>query len=169
MDILEVGNVFARIAELILSQLSRPGIAMPGMNRRPNPSGSSAIAFLAERPQIDFEIDFFESLLSRVPDYAEVLRAQACNLTAKGRVKDGLRVDQLLVTIRPHDPTAHYNLACRYAILKQRDLALQTLRRAMELGYRDFRFISQDADLETIQKDPRFRELMKEFGSSQKR
>lgn len=141
---------------------------MPNSNRRSDPSRSSALAFLAERPQIDFEIDFYEALLSRVPDFAEVLRAQACNLTAKGRVKDGLLVDQHLVSIRPHDPTAHYNLACRYAILKQRDLAFQTLRRAIELGYRDFRFMAQDADLEAIQKDPRFRALLKEFGAAKK-
>jgi tetratricopeptide (TPR) repeat protein len=133
-------------------------------NRRPDSPSSSALAFLAERPQIDFEIDFFEALLGRVPDFAEVLRAQASNLTAKGRVKDGLRVDQSLVRIRPHDPTAHYNLACRYALLKQRDLALQTLRKAIELGYRDFRFMTQDSDLEAIQKDPRFRAMLKEYG-----
>lgn len=140
---------------------------MPG-SKRPNSSESSSGSFLsllAERPQIDFELDFFESLLRRIPDFAEVLRAQASNLTAKGRLKDGLKVDQQLVQIRPADPTAHYNLACRYALLKQRDLALKTLRRAVELGYRDFRFMIQDADLDTIHKDPRFRSLLKEFGA----
>lgn len=143
---------------------------MPGPNKRPNPSPDqpppgSVLAVLAERPQVDFELEFYSSLLDRVPDFAEVLRAQASNLTLKGRLKDGLRVDQHLVSIRPTDPTAHYNLACRYSLLKQRDLALQTLRRAVELGYRDFRFMLQDADLETVHKDPRFRQLLKEFGA----
>jgi tetratricopeptide (TPR) repeat protein len=143
---------------------------MPGPSKRPNPSPDqpepgSVLSLLAERPQVDFELEFYDTLLRRVPDFAEVLRAQASNLTVKGRLKDGLKVDQRLVAIRPADPTAHYNLACRYALLKQRDLALQTLRRAVELGYRDFRFMIQDTDLDSVHKDPRFRALLKEFGA----
>src|SRR5947209_11315823 len=124
---------------------------MPASNRRPNPSDQTPpgtlLARLAERPQLDFEMEFYEQLLARIPDFAETLRAQASNLTLKGLLKEGLKVDQKLVQLRPQDPTAHYNLACRYALLKQRDLALNTLRRAVELGYRDFRFMLQDADL----------------------
>jgi tetratricopeptide (TPR) repeat protein len=132
-----------------------------------HPVGSNLTA-LAERTQIDFELEFFDRLLERVPDFAEVLRAQASNLTAKGRIREGLKVDQQLVASRPNDPTAYYNLACRYAVLHQRDLALQTLRRAVELGYRDFRFMIRDADLSSIQKDPRFRQLLREFGALKK-
>ena len=136
---------------------------MPSPGRRPAES-TPLLARLAERPQVDFELEFFEQLLRSVPDFADVLRAQASNLTMKGRLTDGLRVDQKLVTLRPADPTAHYNLACRYALLKQRDLALHTLRRAVELGYRDFHYIAQDRDLDSIRKDPRFRQLLREFG-----
>ena len=98
-----------------------------------------------------------------LPDFADVLRAQACNLTMKGRMQDGLAVDEKLVTVRPADPTAHYNLACRYALLKQRDNAITALRKAVELGYRDFAFMQEDHDLDSIRKDPRFRKLMKEY------
>ena len=93
----------------------------------------------------------------------DVLRAQACNLTMKGRLQDGLVVDEKLVAVRPTDPTAHYNLACRYALLKQRDKAIHTLRKAVELGYRDFEFMQEDHDLDSIRKDPRFRKLLREF------
>ena len=81
----------------------------------------------------------------------------------KGRLQDGLAVDEKLVAVRPTDPTAHYNLACRYALLKQRDKALTALRKAVELGYRDFAFMQEDQDLDSIRKDPRFRKLMGEF------
>jgi Flp pilus assembly protein TadD len=141
---------------------------MSATNRRPNsssdqPPHGSLLALLAERPQLDFELEFYYHLLARIPDYPEVLRAQASNLTSKGLLKEGLKVDQMLVLLRPADPTAHYNLACRYALLKQRDMAISTLRRAVELGYRDFRYMLQDADLDSIRKDPRFRELLQEF------
>ncbi len=137
---------------------------MPSPKKRPNAEPSAVLALLAERPQIDFELEFFESLLARLPDFSEVLRAQASNLTVKGLLKEGLKVDQRLVQLRPKDPTVHYNLACRYAQLRQADLALRTLRRAVELGYRDFRYMVQDRDLDSIRKDPRFRDLLREYG-----
>ena len=63
------------------------------------------------------------------------------------------------------DADAHYNLACRYASLKQPDLALRTLRTAVELGYRDFRAMVQDRQLDSVRKDPRFRALLREYQS----
>lgn len=140
---------------------------MPNPSRRTEPPGESTVfTQLAERPQVDFELDFFADLIRRVPDFADVLRAQASNLTAKGMIKEGLKVDQQLVHLRPRDPTAHYNLACRYALLKQPDLALTVLRKAVELGYRDFRYMVQDRDLDSVRRDPRFRALLREYGTA---
>ena len=92
-----------------------------------------------------------------------MVRAHAANLAAKGMLKEGLLADQTLVRLRPKDPDAHYTLACRYAVLKQPDLALRTLRRAVELGFRDFRTMIQDNHLESVRKDPRFRALLREY------
>ena len=142
---------------------------MPHPNKRPSPPPDesfppgSVLAFLADRNQIDFELDFFTRVLTKSPEFHEVLRAQASNMTVRGRLQDGLIVDQRLVALRPRDPTAHYNLACRYALLKQPDLAITTLRKAVELGYRDFRYMEEDHDLDSIRKDPRFRQLMREY------
>jgi hypothetical protein len=133
----------------------------PSQSENDFPRGS-VLEFLATRSQLDFEVEFFAKLIQAVPRFTEVLRVQASNLTVKGRMQDGLQVDQQLVAARPHDPTAHYNLACRYALLKQPDQALGSLRKAVELGYRDFRFMEQDHDLDSIRKDPRFRQLVKE-------
>ena len=123
----------------------------------------SILSFLANRPQVDFELDFFTRVLTAEPEFHEALRAQAGNMTAKGRLQDGLTMDKKLVSLRPEDATARYNLACRYALLKQPDLALVTLRKAIELGYRDFRYMEEDRDLESIRKDPRFRKLIREY------
>jgi tetratricopeptide (TPR) repeat protein len=140
--------------------MPHPKRSAPSANAFPP---GSVLGLLAERTQLDFELEFFGKILTAVPDFADALRAQACNLTLKGRLKDGLAVDEKLVTVCPTDPTAHYNLACRYALLKQRDKAITTLRKAVELGYRDFEFMLEDHDLDSIRKDPRFRKLVKEF------
>jgi hypothetical protein len=145
---------------------------MPHPSKRPTPPSSeseyppgSVIGFLATRSQVDFEVEFFGKLLQVLPGFTEVLRVQASNLTVKGRLIEGLAVDKQLVSVRPADPTAHYNLACRYALLKQPEQAIGSLRKAIELGYRDFRYIEEDHDLDSIRKDPRFRQLVREYRS----
>jgi tetratricopeptide (TPR) repeat protein len=124
---------------------------------------TSSLAKLAEQTQLDFELDFFAGVLGQMPDYVDVLRAHANNLTLKGRYEDGMVVDRRLIQLRPGDYMAYYNLACSYALLKQPELALTTLRRAVELGYRDFRYMKQDRDLESVRRDPRFKQLIREF------
>jgi len=121
------------------------------------------LARLAEQSQLDFELDFFAGILDRHTGYVDVLRAHGNNLTLKGRYAEGLEIDKKLIQLRPNDALAHYNLACSYALLKKPELALKTLRRAVELGYRDFRYMREDRDLESIRHDPRFRQLLREY------
>jgi tetratricopeptide (TPR) repeat protein len=127
------------------------------------PSTSSPLARLAEQSQLDFEIDFFSGILERNADYVDVLRVMGNNLTLKGRFGHGLVIDKRLVLLRPKDPLAHYNLACSYALLGRADQALRALRTALELGYRDFRYMREDHDLDSIRHDPRFRQLLREY------
>lgn len=126
-------------------------------------STGSTLPRSAEQNQLDFEIDFYEAVLERLPDYIDVLRVMGNNLTIKGRYAQGLQIDKRLVQLRPNDPLAHYNLACSLALLKRPDQAIKTLRRAIELGYRDFRYMREDHDLDAIRHDPRFRQLLREY------
>jgi tetratricopeptide (TPR) repeat protein len=122
-----------------------------------------AAARAAEQSQLDFELEFFGAVLARHPDYVDALRVLGNLLTTKGRFADGLQIDKRLVQLRPTDALAHYNLACSFALLKRLDQALKTLRRAVELGYRDFRYMREDPDLDSIRHDPRFRQLLREY------
>jgi tetratricopeptide (TPR) repeat protein len=126
-------------------------------------STSQPLARLTEQTQLDFEIDFYGGILERKPEYVDVLRVMGNNLTLKGRFAHGLVIDKRLVQLRPNDPLAHYNLACSYALLKRPDLSLKALRLAVELGYRDFRYMKEDHDLDSVRHDPRFRQLMREY------
>jgi tetratricopeptide (TPR) repeat protein len=133
-------------------------------NEGPEPvSASHATARAADQSQLDFELDFFGGVLDRYPDYVDVLRVMGNLLTLKGRFAEGMNVDKRLVRLRPNDALAHYNLACSFALLKRPDQSIKTLRRAIELGYRDFRYMREDHDLDSVRHDPRFRQLMREF------
>jgi tetratricopeptide (TPR) repeat protein len=122
-----------------------------------------SLAILSEQTQLDFELGFFTKILELNDGYVDVLRAHGNNLTLKGRISDGLDIDRRLIQLRPTDPLAHYNLACSYSLLKKPEMALKTLRKAVELGYRDFRYMREDRDLDAIRHDPRFRQLIRDY------
>jgi tetratricopeptide (TPR) repeat protein len=106
--------------------------------------------------QLDFELEFFERVLEKQPDYVDALRVHGNNLTAKGRYDRGLDVDRRLVRLKPKDPLVHYNLACSYALLRMTDAAIAALAEALKLGYRDFDYMLRDSDLSHVRHDPRF-------------
>ncbi len=108
----------------------------------------------------EFEIGFFESVLRRNPHDAHVVELLGGLYTRQGRIADGLKMDRKLVRLQPDDPTAHYNLACSLVLSKRRTHALRTLRRAIQLGYRDFDWMQQDPDLEAIKTHPEFQALL---------
>lgn len=109
---------------------------------------------------LEFDVRFFESVLRRQPGYASVVEILGGLYTRQGRIADGLKMDRRLVRLRPGNPTAHYNLACSLALMKRRRDALQELRRAVELGYRDFDWMQQDPDLESLKAHPDFLALL---------
>jgi tetratricopeptide (TPR) repeat protein len=107
-----------------------------------------------------FDIQFLEDLLVRLPDHSEILLQLGHLYTRVGRYREGLAIDRRLVVLRPRDPIAYYNLGCSYALIKQHLRSLTALRRAIELGYRDFEYMQSDPDLEELRKDPRWNDLL---------
>ena len=65
--------------------------------------------------------------------------------------------------MRPEDSLVHYNLACSYSLLEKIDPALTSLKKAIDLGYKDFLYMHRDPDLENLRRDKRFQELFKEL------
>jgi len=113
--------------------------------------------------QREFETEFYEHVASRQPDYWEALAALANHYTAQRRFRDGLEVDRKLARIRPEDPVIHYNLACSYSLLGDLSSAFESLERALSLGYRDFRHMMHDSDLDAVRADGRFVRLLSRY------
>jgi tetratricopeptide (TPR) repeat protein len=55
--------------------------------------------------------------------------------------------------------TQVYNIACCYALLGDKERAMQTLERAMAMGFPSTSAPPRDADLKILYDDPRFRKL----------
>lgn len=112
------------------------------------------------KPDPQFEIEFYEAVHRRCPAYTEVVGLLGGLYTKVGRIADGLKMDRKLVRLEPDNATAHYNLACSLALCKKRPAALQSLRKAVSLGYDDVDWMLQDPDLEILKADPEFQTLL---------
>jgi len=112
-----------------------------------------------EQLGLAFQAEFLGRAHARHPQNFEVLAELATVLTRLGRFEDGLAADQQLVVLAPDDPTVHYNLACSLALLGRVESALDTLERALALGYVDLEHLLTDPDLSNLQESPRFRAL----------
>lgn len=120
-------------------------------------SGSECpVTHLMKRSQIDFEIEFFERILSRDPNYVEVLIQLSELFSRKGCHRRALLVDQRLARLRPDDPMIAYNLACSYAVLKCANEALEALRGAIRAGYADLDYMALDPDLAILRSNPEY-------------
>lgn len=115
-----------------------------------------------------FEITFFESVHRRCPSYAEVIELLGGLYTKTGRISDGLRMDRKLVKLQPTNATAHYNLACSYALSNRPLDALDTLRVAHKLGYTDYEWMRQDPDLASLKVDPEFLKILADVKAAAK-
>lgn len=119
---------------------------------------------MASRPDLEFELSFFESLHRRMPRDIRVASALAHIYTQSGRIDAGLKMDRKLVRLEPEDPTAHYNLACSLSLKGRSSDAVKELRSAISLGYEDFHWMQHDPDLQDLADYPGFLRLMDDLG-----
>ncbi|MFM1905146.1 MAG: hypothetical protein RLZZ440_3046 [Planctomycetota bacterium] len=110
--------------------------------------------------QLDFDIDFFERLLNRNGDSLEVLRLLAELVSKKGLVERAAELDAKVVELLPEDCLARYNLACSLARAGRPDEAIDSLSKAILLGYDDLAHMDVDPDLDSLRDLPEFRALL---------
>lgn len=101
---------------------------------------------------LDLEISFMEGIVRRDPTYVDALQILGDDYTRRGRHSEGLKIDESLARLRPDDALIHYNLACSYSLTKKCELAARQLETAIDLGYRDFKWMAKDPDLEHLRK-----------------
>jgi tetratricopeptide (TPR) repeat protein len=123
----------------------------------------------ANRLSYDFEISLATAVLNHNANNLGALEMLGNALTKKGKHKKALDVDKRIVEMLPKSPVAYYNLACSYSNLKQIDEALEALKKALKLGYRDIKYMMKDPDLKNLRNNPRFLEIIAEIRKKKKK
>jgi tetratricopeptide (TPR) repeat protein len=112
-----------------------------------------------EQRDLDTKIEFIEGLVRRDPSYVDALQILGDHYTQRGRITEGLKVDERLARLEPANPLVFYNLACSYSLSGDLDHAASALEKSLELGYRDFDWLTKDPDLKDLRSNPAFDDL----------
>lgn len=113
-----------------------------------------------ETSSVAFEIAFYENLLKERPGFIDCMKALAELYTKSGRYHEGLALDKQLAALAPCDATVFYNLACSHSLTGDIDQSLESLKKAIELGFTDFGYLKNDPDLANARNDKRFYALI---------
>jgi len=70
------------------------------------------------------------------------------------------------ISLGANGPVDLYNVACAYAVLGEKDRAIQALGRAVDAGFRDRGLAERDQDLASLRGDERFQKLLARIGAS---
>ena len=112
-----------------------------------------------EQRDLDTKIEFIEGLIRRDPNYVDALQILGDHYTQRGRITEGLKVDERLARLEPGNPLVFYNLACSYSLSGEFDQAANALEKALQLGYRDFDWLAKDPDLKALRSHVAFDDL----------
>jgi tetratricopeptide (TPR) repeat protein len=112
-----------------------------------------------ETRELDVKISFLEGLVHRDPQYLEALQMLGDHYTQRGTFDHSLKVDQQLSRLQPCNPLVFYNLACSHSLTGELDHAAAALEKALALGYRDFKWLARDPDLNHLRKHPLYRSI----------
>ena len=152
--------------EVLERELADRGVSEAGLRRlrlrRADVLVSLAVNANVKRRAHDLAVGYFERAYElREDDFMRVLLA--CYRARVGRDAEARAVLRDL----PVSPSNYYNLACTYALLGERELALDFLRRDFaEMRSspgqleRQKQWARGDPDLESLQGDPRFEALV---------
>ena len=80
-----------------------------------------------------------------------------------GAYSEALKTLEQLRSMQPENPMLHYNLACYYSLTGDNRSALESLKKATILGFKNKRQIESDSDLKNLRKNKEFLKWIEKF------
>ncbi len=122
------------------------------------PKRSTKLTRKQER-DLDIEIGFIEGVIRRAPGFVEALQILGDDYTRRGRFAEGLKTVESMAGLQAEEGLVPYNLACSYPLTGEFAGAAAALHRALDLGYRDFKWLAKDPDLSSFRKHPLYKKI----------
>ncbi len=122
-----------------------------------------SLAVLAHLKNKPAEADEYVSKALMASRESHILYADlAFGLLANGKFSESVKYYEKAIKLEPRG-VDFYNLACAYALLKEKDKALGALEQSLKHGYGSKQQFEGDSDLESVRSDERFKKLFTEF------
>ena len=77
----------------------------------------------------------------------------------KKNFKLALKTLNTLESINLNHPLLHYNFSCYYALLGNIPKGIDSLKKAIENGFKNYQILETDPDIENLRQNPQFKEL----------
>ncbi|MBQ7189629.1 MAG: hypothetical protein IJR99_09470 [Kiritimatiellae bacterium] len=126
------------------------------------------ILFLALAVSAAFSSEYSFWKMPQLHSKHQDLQQQLMQVVRNGNTEAMEKICRAGVELLPMDATWRYNLACALAYRKDKTEALDTLERAIELGFNNRKEIAQDSDLKQLSGSPRFAQLLDKADESRK-
>jgi tetratricopeptide (TPR) repeat protein len=94
------------------------------------------------------------------PDDPRALYMGAMALTVLGESEKAREWNRRALGMDPDDPSVLYNIACAFSMEGQIEEAIDALHKAIGHGFGHWKWIENDADLDPLRDDPRFKALL---------
>jgi tetratricopeptide (TPR) repeat protein len=88
------------------------------------------------------------------------LSEEARSLNLRKQYEQAAENLSIIAIIAPDNPRVHYNLACAYALNRDKSRALEALQRALEKGFKDVALLESDKDLDALRADAEFKRMV---------
>lgn len=109
---------------------------------------------------LNASFDVYPRYLSRHPGDARCYMYFAADLAQVGK-KDEAKIQAAkALELSPDDPLMLYNACCFYALMGEKQLAIQSLKNAFSVGYGNYDWLKRDSDLDSIRNEPEFIALL---------
>jgi serine/threonine protein kinase/Tfp pilus assembly protein PilF len=119
-------------------------------------------ALLKEEAMLSMSRRFIAALenhLKQVPEDPRARVLLGANYAKTGREEDAIRELNLAITLRSNEASILYNAACAFCVMKRKQEALDTLRKAWEAGFHDAVWARRDPTLALLRDEPEFERL----------
>lgn len=119
----------------------------------------------AARKHFERYMSVLEQQVEWVPEDTRARILLACTYAKLGRQSDATRELEKVLTLGSTDPHTIYNAACTYGILRMKEEALATLKKAADAGFGEWDLASRDPDLACLREEPEFKRLLEQARS----
>lgn len=134
----------------------------PQLNPRLDATGRKfqEAAIALDEGDADRAVAMYRAMLAEKPENREAWLQLGRTLHNQRRYAEAAAAHAEAAKGESQRPIALYNLSCAYALLGERDKAIDAATKAVDAGFKTRYYYESDEDLASIRQDPRFQALL---------